>query len=48
MDYKEKIIEMIREIESEKHLELAYGFVKPLYFEERGYNENEEHYGENQ
>lgn len=33
MDYKEKIIEMLKNIENEKYLELAYGFIKPLYEE---------------
>lgn len=35
MDYKEKIIEMLKNIENEKYLELAYGFIKPLYEESK-------------
>lgn len=33
--YREKIIEMVRQIEDEKYLKMIYGYVKSAYREEK-------------
>lgn len=35
MDYKQKIIEMINEINTERFLKMIYGFVRGAYREEK-------------
>ena len=35
MDYKQKIIEMINEINTERFLKMIYGFVRAAYREEK-------------
>lgn len=41
IDYKQKIIEMINEINTERFLKMIYGFVRGVYREERNESRNQ-------